>query len=104
MKSNPIVDANLLAIHKRIAEKLAAEPHLVDLAAEKLEQRFAAGMVYRSVYLNWWGLIEMKNDMPSLIKQLCEDSEMMNKLRRHSPFVGILNEQEREEFFRQRES
>lgn len=103
MKNNPIVDANLLAIHKRIGEKLATNPQLVDVAAQKLEERFEAGLVYRSIYLNWWAVIEMKNDMPSLIGQMCEESEMMNKLRRHSPFVGILDEQEREEFFRQQE-
>lgn len=103
MKNNPLIDANLLAVHQRIAKKLIAQPDLVDIAAQKLEDRFQSGLCYRSVYLNWQGLIEMRSDMHELVEQMCEESEMMNKLRRQSPFVGILDEQEREAFFEQQE-
>ncbi|GAA0852961.1 hypothetical protein [Aliiglaciecola litoralis] len=99
-----IIDAHLLAIHCRIGEKLIQHPELVSLAEQKLESRFKAGMIYRSVYLNWWAIIEMKDDMSMLVAQMCEDSEKMNKLRRHSPFTGILTAQEREAFFNDLES
>lgn len=99
-----IVDSNLLAIHRRIGEKLLSHPELIVQVETKLEARFKAGMIYRSIYLDWWAVIEMKNNLPSMIEQLCEPSEQMNRLRRHSPFVGILTEQEREAFFAQLES
>lgn len=98
------VDTNLLAIHKRIGEKLLNHPELIDQVETKLEARFKAGMIYRSIYLDWWAVIEMKHDLPSMISQLCEPSEQMNRLRRHSPFVGVLTEEEREAFFAQLES
>ncbi len=103
-KTPSIVDTNLLAIHKRIGEKLLAHPELINKVEAKLEARFKAGMTYRSIYLDWWAVIEMKNDLPSMIEQLCEPSEQMNRLRRHSPFVGILTEQERESFFQSLET
>jgi hypothetical protein len=103
-KTPNIVDINLLAIHQRIGEKLLQQPAMIELAHAKLEARFKAGMMYRSIYLDWWAVIEMKEDMPALVEQLCEDSEQMNRLRRHSPFTGILTEQEREAFFKDLES
>ncbi|GAC14485.1 hypothetical protein GLIP_1856 [Aliiglaciecola lipolytica E3] len=49
-------------------------------------------------------MLELKDDINSLVAQLCVQSEQMNKLRRYSPFVGILSESEREAFFNQLEN
>ncbi|GAA6184593.1 hypothetical protein [Aliiglaciecola sp. NS0011-25] len=103
-KQPSAIDDNLLAIHQRIGEKLLQFPELIQLVEEKLESRFKAGLIYRGVYLDWWSILELKSNMPSLVSQLCTVNEQMNKLRRHSPFVGILSESEREEFFSQLES
>ncbi|WJG10819.1 hypothetical protein [Aliiglaciecola sp. LCG003] len=93
-----LVDANLLAIHKLIASKIQARPELITQVETKLEERFKVGLIYRGNYLNWSAIIDLQNDMPALVAQLCEDSDEMNRLRRQSPFVGVLSEQEREDF------
>ncbi|MDO6693877.1 hypothetical protein Q4574_11310 [Aliiglaciecola sp. 3_MG-2023] len=103
-KQPSAIDENLLAIHKRIGEKLLQCPDLIQQVEDKLESRFKQGLIYRGVYLDWWSILELKNDMATLISQLCVESERMNKIRRHSPFVGILTEAEREEFFRQQQN
>ncbi|MEP4892155.1 MAG: hypothetical protein ABJV04_19220 [Aliiglaciecola sp.] len=103
-KQRNAIDENLLAIHQRIGEKLLQSPEMINKVEEKLESRFNAGLIYRGLYLDWWSVLELKGDMSSLVSQLCVENERMNKLRRHSPFVGILTETEREEFFNQQQA
>ncbi|WP_040522493.1 hypothetical protein [Aliiglaciecola lipolytica] len=103
-KKPTLIDHNLLAIHKRIGEKLLQNPNLIEKVEDKLETRFKSNLIYRSIYLDWWAVLELKDDINSLVAQLCVQSEQMNKLRRYSPFVGILSESEREAFFNQLEN
>ena len=91
-----LIDQQILLVHREIAKKLLKQPRLIQLVEEKLEQRYADGLVYYGAYISWLSVLELKPEMPKLAEQLCEPSSEMNKLRRNSPFVGLLSDSELE--------
>lgn len=90
------IDKQVLLVHQEIAKKLRQQPSLIQRVEEKLEQRYADGLIYYGAYISWSSILELQTDMDSLTQQLCEQSKEMNKLRRNSPFVGLLNKSELE--------
>lgn len=94
-----LIDRRILNIHKVIAEKLRSQPELLEIVIEKLEHRYAVGLIRHGSYINWCSVLDHKDDMYRLTALLCEDSFLMKKLRRQSPFVGLLTEEEREKAF-----
>lgn len=91
------IDRQILAIHKAIVEKLIVTPELVTKSLAQVEQRYQEGRMRHGAYLTWFCLLENIDDHGEFRKGVLEDSPRMNKLRRRTPLVGILTEDERSE-------
>jgi hypothetical protein len=90
------IDRQILILHKAMAVKLFAHPELVTSVIETIEQRYAQGLMRHGAYLTWSCLMESIDDSETFINDLLEDSASMRSLRRQSPLVGVLNEDERQ--------
>ncbi|XOV78867.1 MAG: hypothetical protein ACFHVJ_18375 [Aestuariibacter sp.] len=91
------IDRQILAIHKAIVKKLLAHPELHQQVFDKIEARRESGKLRHGGYLTWYCLMENIQDKKMFAEGVLEDSPKMNKLRRSSPFVGILTEEERQQ-------
>ncbi|MDF2177079.1 hypothetical protein P2G88_02285 [Aliiglaciecola sp. CAU 1673] len=91
------IDRQILVLHSAILEKLIAQPQLLSQVMDTLERRREMGKMRHGAYLTWFCALEYLQDKPELTKAaLLEDSPRMRKLRRQTPLVGILNEEERQ--------
>ena len=90
------IDRQILALHHAMAVKLLKHPELVPAIIDTIEQRYALGQMHHGTYLTWSCIMENINDHETFINDLLEDSAAMRKLRRQSPLVGVLNEDERQ--------
>jgi hypothetical protein len=84
------LDERSLALHKLVAEKLKADPSLVEIAKENI-QRW--GTEDRPALKEWDNLL--KKGVSYIISFLQERSENATRLRQSSPFAGVLSENER---------
>lgn len=91
------IDRQILAIHKAIVEKLIISPELVIKSIERVEHLYQEGRMRHGTYLTWFCLLENIDEHAEFRKGVLEDSPRMNKLRRQTPLVGILTEDERTE-------
>lgn len=91
------IDRQILAIHKAIVVKLLQHPELHQQVFDKIEARREAGKLRHGGYLTWYCLMENIGDKKLFAEGVLEDSPKMRKLRRSSPFVGILTEEERQQ-------
>lgn len=94
------IDRQILAIHKAIVVKLLKQPELHQQVFDKIEERRENGKLRHGGYLTWYCLMENIHDHKMFADGVLEDSPKMRKLRRSSPFVGILTESEREQALR----
>ena len=90
-------DFVILALHKRMAQKLIDNPALFDQVEQTLKSRYKAGMLRHGSFLNWECILALKNTPEAFTEALLEDSPSMIKLRRRTIFTGILTEEERQE-------
>ena len=90
------IDSQVLILHRAMAEKLLKEPQLAQIVTAKIEERYAYGKMHHGAYLTWTAVIESLGQPEIFLKALLDDSPRMRKLRRNSPFVGLLTEQERQ--------
>jgi len=90
-----------LVLHRAIANKLLQDHEnqglLVEQITEQVESRREEGRMGYGEYLTWISALEMIDKPQDFIDAICEDSTRMRKLRRRTPFVGVLTEQERQE-------
>ncbi len=94
-------DAQLLALHQLIADKLLAQPELAAPLLEKLELRYQSGLIKHWGYIRWYSMLSQL-DQPELFRRaLLEDSESMRRLRRKTLLTGILTETERQQVLSQ---
>ncbi|MBC3767248.1 hypothetical protein [Neptunicella marina] len=100
IKKNGIKDENIdrqiLAIHRAMATKLLKHPHLIEQVRETLEDRKVTGRLPYGHHLIWHSILDHIDQPETFITSITEDSPRMRKLRRNTPPVGILNEQERQ--------
>jgi hypothetical protein len=95
MRSHEWIDQRSLALDRAVAEKLRAEPALVDRARETLgrwlEQRRAAVppvlLEWREILAHW--------PLARILDLLTSADEDPRRLRQSSPFCGILSPEER---------
>ena len=90
------VDRQILALHKAMVEKLISVPELRDKVVNLIEERYQHGRLRHGAYLTWICLMENIEDHDVFRNGVLEDSPRMNKLRRQTPFVGVLTEEERQ--------
>ena len=91
------IDERSLALHRRVAEKIRANPALLDKARTNL-RRWQAMNPVASVALSEWEHI-LDGDVDAIAALLVERSERATRLRQSSPFTDILDETERREIY-----
>jgi len=104
MRSHEWIDQRSLALDRRIAEKLEAEPGLLQRAIRVLERWIVQRQPNPpSVFLEWQKILH-ENSLAQVLTLLRSDSEFARRLRQSSPFCGLLNAEERLAIFREYEA
>lgn len=93
---NENIDRQIWVLHRAMAEKLITQPELIRRVERKIQERYEQGRMHHGAFLTWSSILEHVNDPDVFLQSVLEDSSRMRKLRRKTPFVGILTEQERE--------
>jgi len=95
MRSHEWIDQRSLALDRAIAEKLRAEPDLVDRARSTLARWVEQRQPTVPPVLLEWGEILAHWPLPRILDLLVSSEENPRRLRQSSPFCGILSPQER---------
>lgn len=94
------IDRQILVIHVAMANKLLVnnkgDKQLVNKVLNSLVERREEGRMGYGEYLTWLSVMEFIDREDEFINVISEDSPRMRKLRRKTPFVGILTEDERQ--------
>ncbi|QBY05931.1 hypothetical protein E2K93_16865 [Thalassotalea sp. HSM 43] len=91
------IDKQIIVLHAAMAHKLLSEPQLLEQVQQTLEQRRETGRIGYGAYITWVSILEMYHQPDVFIKEMTRDDAKMRRLRRKTPFVGILNEHERQQ-------
>jgi hypothetical protein len=101
-----LLDDRSLEMDRVIAEKIRANPKLVQIALSNIK-RWLANPDYsdsnRQAILEWKRIIETTT-VAALVTLLESSSEEASRLRQSSPFCGILTPRERQAIFRKYET
>ena len=93
-----ILDVRSLAMHCKIAQKLAQNPKLVDKAKANIERWYAKAPDPKPRYLGEWQEILERpwSEIAEFITSMRDES---TRLRSSSPFAGVLSADEREQVY-----
>lgn len=92
-----LIDRQILVIHAAIVDKLFRHPELIPELEQSLEQKREHGRLGYGAYITWYSLLQLFDSAPESFRQgVLEDSGKMRRLRRKTPLVGILTEDERQ--------
>lgn len=81
------------ALHLAVAQRVEANPALVDEARERVQAWLESGEVARPYAETWRELLALP--LPELLAALGERSPRMHELRQVSPFAGVLDPRSR---------
>ena len=84
-------DQRSVQLHRVIAEKLRAQPELLEIAMQNIERQLS-GRSRR--YAEAWREL-LARPVAEWLPRLSEDSEEMRAMRQSTPFAGILSAKER---------
>ncbi len=87
------IDQRSLALHRAIADKLRADPALIEVARENLD-RWSRENSRSQPYWDAWREL-LSRPLEDLLGSMVEESERMTALRQATPFAGILSPAER---------
>lgn len=86
--------ARSLALHRAVAARIRAEPALFDQARAVLERWLGMTPAHlRPALEEWRGLFD--DGVDAALAMAAEESERGDRLRKSSPFCGVLSHQER---------
>jgi hypothetical protein len=91
------LDERSLALHRLVAEKLVADPTLLDLARANVARWQAANDTPSFALAEWQEILGQP--VSEISKLIVERSEHATRLRQSSPFAGILTEVERKAIY-----
>ncbi len=80
-------------MHRAIADKLRADPALLEIARDNLERWSKTGSASQPYWDAWREILS--RPLPEMLELLVEDSERMTAMRQTSPFAGVLEPRER---------
>lgn len=92
-----ILEARSLALHCKIAQKIARDAELLDVARRNLE-RWTRGKDHIPGYVHEWRRI-LDSPWPVIADFMTSFSEKAVRLRQSSPFAGILTPAERRRIY-----
>ena len=93
MRTHEWIDQRSLALHDAVADKLEADPELLDVARANLQRWLAT--TSRPALLEWRRLLD-DTPLPELVRLLRSTSDNATRLRQSSPFAGVLTPEERQ--------
>ena len=93
-----ILDARSLAMHCKIAQKIARDPELLNKAKANLERWSAKSEEPKPRYLHEWKQA-LERPWPEIAELITNMSEDATRLRSSSPFAGILTADERDKIY-----
>jgi DNA-binding PadR family transcriptional regulator len=85
-------------LHQHVAERLARETGLRELARERLEKLRQVNPHGRRYHDRWAELLD--GPLPALLRTLTEASAQSDDLRKESPFTTLIDKLTRERIFR----
>jgi len=85
-------------LHQHVAERLARDPSLRELARERLEKLRQVNPHGRRYHDRWAELLD--GPLPALLRTLTEASTPSDDLRKESPFTTLVDAPTRERIFR----
>jgi len=91
--SQRLAERRSLALHRRVADRLLANPALVATARERVTSWLSAGSP-SAFYLSRWDEL-LRGPLADLIAAMLDDSEAGRELRGASPFAGVVPPRER---------
>ena len=99
MSNHQNIDLRSLAMDQRMAEKLLANPALVDRGLANLDRWLkTCSPGVRPVLIEWQTLLQ--RPLPDVILVLRSTDERATRLRQSSPFAGLLSVSERTEILK----
>lgn len=90
------IDKQILCLHEAMAEKLISNHSYIPQVLETISSRYESGKMAYGSYLFWTSLMEYIDQPDIFLQTILEDSTIIQKYRRQTPFVGILTETERQ--------
>ena len=93
-----VLDARSLALHCLIAQKIMADPSLIDIARRNLAAWRRKAASAEPHYLGEWQRI-LAWPWPQIAALITEQSENATRLRQSSPFAGVLSTLERRRIY-----
>ncbi|MBI4904594.1 MAG: hypothetical protein HY820_13215 [Acidobacteria bacterium] len=97
MTGHERIDQRSIAMHRAIAEKLLANPGLLNVAKENLERWMPTSGRSRPYMDAWREILSMP--LEDIARMIQEDTERMRALRQCSPFAGSLTPRERGDIY-----
>jgi hypothetical protein len=91
------LDERSLALHQRIAEKVLADPALLDKARDNLRSWQQTEGSPKLALTEWEQILSGPTNQ--IAQFLTEQSERATRLRQSSPFAGVLSEAERKAIY-----
>jgi hypothetical protein len=95
-EQNNFVDLFSLMLHASVAEKLRLNPQEVLQIAQKNLRRWLKN---KNAALHEWQELLNTQTPEEIIKTITQDTDEGQRLRSSSPFVGVLNESERDKIW-----
>ncbi len=96
--SHRVLDARSLALHCLIAQKIMADPSLIDIARRNVAAWRRKAVGAEPHYLAEWQRI-LARPWPQVAGLITEQSENATRLRQSSPFAGVLSTVERRRIY-----
>lgn len=104
MRSHEWIDRRSLAFDQRIADKLAANPELLQQAIRTVGRWVDAREPNPPAAMLEWRHILLSQSLAEILTLLRSDAEDARRLRQSSPFCGILDPEERLAILREYEA
>ena len=104
MRSHEWIDARSLAMDRAVADKLRADPGLLDRARRTLDRWLEQRKPPVSSVLLEWHEILSRWPLERILDLLTSPDETPRRLRQSSPFCGILSPEERLALLKEYES
>ena len=93
LRGHQRIDQRSLALHRAIADKLSADPALIQIVQDNLDRWSTKGSRSQP-YWDAWRTI-LNRPLPEVLELLEEESERMTAMRQATPFAGVLEPAER---------
>jgi hypothetical protein len=93
LRGHQRIDQRSLALHRAIAEKLRADPALMQIAHDNLDRWSAKGGRSQPYWDAWRAILN--RPLTEILALLEEEGERMTAMRQATPFAGVLTPAER---------